>query len=143
MDTRLSAYLQAPKSNGNPHEQALIRRWWVEKKRSQGLLAWEYYLRGCYVDAVWFPDVDDSDEVFGTGMPLKYPINGKVIVLCEAKIRLTPELIGQALVYKSFAVREGAILREARIFADTGSDHLRTAACDLGLEVEIQDDTPE
>ena len=44
--------------------------------------------------------------------------------LCEAKLDLTPELIGQALVYKQFTIHAGAIIKEcvvagakARVFA--------------------------
>src|SRR5690606_42153184 len=41
----MDVYLKEPISNGNPREQALIRRWWCEQKASSGLLVWEYCLR--------------------------------------------------------------------------------------------------
>jgi hypothetical protein len=56
-------------------------------------------------------------------------------VLCEAKLRLTPELIGQALVYGSFARRLGAKVQSIVIFAEKGSESLQEAAKELGLEV--------
>ena len=105
---------------------------------------WEYYLRGCYLDAVWFPDTAGSGEEYaGTNAASKYPISGRDVILCEAKIRLTPELIGQAVVYNSFAHREGARVRFVAIFAETGSDHLRIAADDLGLKVVLDNRTME
>jgi hypothetical protein len=126
-------------SNGNPDEQALIRRWW-HHQGGGGLLVWEYYLAGCYLDAVWFPEHPTAaGEQPGTRTAAKFPIEGRSVVLCEAKIRLTPELIGQALVYKTFAEKAGANVTRTVIFAREGRTELRIAAEKLGLEVVLLD----
>ena len=59
------------------------------------------------------------------------------MVLCEAQVSFIPELIGQALVYKQFALRAGALVRETAVFAETGTPSLRVAAQELGLTVVI------
>lgn len=136
----MDSYHQAPISNGNPDEQALIRQWWHEEQGGRGLIVWEYYIGGCYVDAVWFSDhAEHGREEPGAKAHTRFPITGQSIVLCEAKIRLTPELIGQALVYQTFAKRAGAEVGRTIILARSGSQELRMAARDLGLEVILQD----
>ena len=136
----MDLYRLPPISNGNPEEQALIRRWWHEQHAARGLMVWEYYLNGCYVDAVWFHDHSATGtEEQGLKAPIRFPIIGKPIVLCEAKVRLTPELIGQALVYGSFARRLGADVAGIVIFAKSGSHALVTAAEDLGLQVVLSE----
>ena len=127
-------YLRASVSNGHPHEQALIRRWWHETHGARGRLVWEYYLGDCYLDAMWFPDANDrGTELPGIGAPTNYPIASVPVVLCEAKLRLTPELIGQALVYGSFARRAGENVQSIVIFAETARPAFVTAAEYLGL----------
>jgi len=132
-------YLRTPVSNGNPVEQALIRQWWHEEQGAKGRLVWEYYLGDCYLDAMWFPDADiEGEEHPGTGAPRRFPLAGASVVVCEAKQRLTPELIGQALVYSVFARRAGADVRSTVIFAQAGGDAFKTAAEDLGLAVVLR-----
>lgn len=135
--TPTSSYLRASITNGNPHEQALIRRWWHEHHNAQGRLVWEYPLCGRWVDAILFPEVaDTSIEDSGLKLPSRFPISGARIVLCEAKHRhVTPALIGQALVYSAFARRAGAIVERTVIFADAVAPDIYAAAVDLGLEV--------
>ena len=119
-------YLRPSVSNGHPHEQALIRRWWHEVHSARGHLVWEYYLGDCYLDAMWFPEANGhGTKVPGIGAPTNYPISGVPVVLCEAKLRLTPELIGQALLYGVFARRAGADIRSTVIFAETARPRLR------------------
>jgi hypothetical protein len=131
-------YLRAAISNGPASEQALIRRWWHEKQGARGHIVWEYYLSGCYLDAIWFPESDDhGSEYPGLSAPAKFPIAGAPVVLCEAKVRLNPELIGQALVYGTFARRAGADVRSIMVFAETAPPAIRLAGEDLGLEVVL------
>ena len=131
-----SPYLRPAVSNGHPGEQQLIRQWWYEQHEAKGALVWEYYLEGCYLDAIWFPDAEGNGVEFpGLKAPITFPIAGKRIVICEAKLRLTPELIGQALVYGAFAKRRGADIQSIVVFAATGSDSMRAAATALGLQV--------
>jgi hypothetical protein len=125
----MDSYRHPPISNGNPDEQALIRRWWHEQHAGRGLMVWEYYLRGCYLDGMWFPEaLAVGAEEPGLNAPSKFPIAGKRVTLCEAKVRLTPELIGQALVYASFARGLGALVERVVIFAKTGSKDRRREA---------------
>jgi hypothetical protein len=127
-------YLREALSNGQPREQALIRQWWQKEKGGRGCLIWEYYLGGRFLDALWLPgETEACKEHHGTGITQKFPIAGKTVVLCEAKLQLTPELIGQALVYRSFALRLGANVHSTVIFAETATDDMRQAAADLGL----------
>lgn len=131
-------YMKAAISNGNPAEQALIRRWWHEVENAEGRLVWEYYLDGRYVDAIWFPDdPKDSVESDGKDAPGRFSLRNKKIILCEAKLELTPELIGQALVYSTFALNAHGKLGRTVVFAETGSDAMRRAAKQLGLWVVI------
>ena len=107
-------------------------------------MVWEYYLAGCYLDAVWFPEANGREnEASGLRAAARFPIAVVPVVLCEAKLRLTPELIGQALVYGAFARRIGANVRSIVIFAETarGSD-LKAAAEDLGLTVVLPQSLP-
>ena len=134
----VTSYLRPSVSNGHPREQALIRQWWHETHGARGRLVWEYYLGDCYLDAMWFPEAPEHGaESAGIGAPIKYPISGMPVVLCEAKLRLTPELIGQALVYGSFARRAGADVQSIVIFAERSQPSFAAAASDLGLEVVL------
>lgn len=134
----VSDYVRAAISNGHPREQALIRRWWHEKHGARGRIVWEYYLGGCYLDAMWFPESTDSGSEYpGLGAPAKFPIAGVPVVLCEAKLRLNAELIGQALVYGTLARRANADVRSVMIFAETALPAFRTASEDLGLVVVL------
>ena len=134
-------YVRPAVSNGRPGEQAQIRRWWYEVHRAQGILVWEYYLGDCFVDAIWFPDADESGvEYSGLGAPAKFPLIKASVVICEAKARLSPELIGQALLYGALARRAGADVRGVIILAESGRPAFQAAARDLGLEVVIADD---
>ena len=131
-------YLRPSVSNGHPHEQALIRRWWHQVHNARGCLVWEYYLGDCYLDAMWFPEAkEQGTEVSGIGAPTNYPISGMPVVLCEAKLRLTPELIGQALVYGVFARRAGAEVTSIVVFAETARPAFAAAAEELGLKVVL------
>jgi hypothetical protein len=134
----VTIYLRPSVSNGHPREQALIRQWWHEVHGARGRLVWEYYLGDCYLDAMWFPEaLETGTEVAGTGAPTKYPISGLPVVLCEAKLRLTPELIGQALVYGSFARRAGANVQSIVVFAERSRPSFAVAAGELGLKVVL------
>jgi hypothetical protein len=134
----VSNYDRPPVSNGHPKEQALIRRWWHEVHAARGRLVWEYYLGDCYLDAMWFPDADETAAEYpGTSAPTRFPIAGATVVLCEAKLRLTPELVGQALMYGAFARRAGAEIRSMVIFAETGKAAFVSAAEELGLDVVL------
>ena len=135
----MQQYLKAPVSNGNRREQALIRRWWHEENSGNGALVWEYYLEGRYADAVWFPNAPNPGiEVSGRKAPEKYPLQGIEIVLCEAKSHLTPELIGQALVYMKFACYAGARVRETIVFSETADSSMKKVAEDLRLKVVVR-----
>jgi len=121
-------------SNGNPVEQALIRRWWHEQHAARGVIVWEYYLEGRYLDAVWFPDEDSVGlEHPGVQAQSRFPLAGKQVVLCEAKLKLTPELVGQALVYQRFANHAGARIKEVVIFSMETDESIVRAAKELGL----------
>lgn len=134
----LADYVRPSVSNGHPREQALIRRWWHEAHGARGRLVWEYYLGECYLDAMWFPDVnDDGAEYSGLAAPSKFPIFGVPVVLCEAKSYLNPQVIGQALVYGAFARRAGVDVRSIVVFAEKASPAFRAAAEDLGLQVVV------
>lgn len=91
-----------------------------------------------YADGVWFLNAPDTGaEEPGKQTAKRFPLEGNKVVLCEAKISLDPELIGQALVYTRFAWRAGGSVRETVIFAETGSRSLQEAAQELGLTVVI------
>ena len=82
----LTDHLLPSVSNGHPREQALVRRWWREVQGARGLLVWEYYLEGCYLDAVWFPEASEARvEASGMRAPIAHPLDGRPVVLCEAK----------------------------------------------------------
>ena len=137
-DFRMNQYLKAPISNGNPKEQALIRRWWHEKQNKKGALIWEYHLEGKYADAIWIPYSSESGVDYpGKGTAKKFPITGVEIVLCEAKLELTPEVVGQALVYTQFAKHAGASVLETILFCEKGGESMLRAANELGLNSEI------
>lgn len=135
-----SRYLRPPVSNGNAHEQALIRRWWHERQDKRGLMIWEYALQGRYLDAVWIPGHDGVGlEESGNTPSQQRSIATTAVVLCEAKARaLSFELIGQALVYTKLATRAGATVERTVVFAQTADPVLRSAAEELGLEVEVR-----
>ena len=132
-------FLRVPVSNGSPEEQALIRRWWHKEHEAQGRVVWEYHFKGNrYADAIWFPDAEGSFEEEGKEAPKRFPLAENEIVLCEAKLELTPELVGQALVYRQFVLYAGALVRQTVVFAEIGCDSLRRAAGDLGLTVVVE-----
>jgi hypothetical protein len=136
-----SDYIRPAVCNGHPKEQALIRRWWSEVNSARGCLVWEYYLGDCYADAVWFPEAEQGGlEHPGTNGMTRFPIAGRSIVLCEAKLRLTPELIGQGLVYRHLARVAGARLQSVVLFAERSNPSFRAAAEDAGFQVVVQDD---
>lgn len=92
----------------------------------------------CYLDAMWFPDSAELGiEHSRFKAPALFPIVGSNVVLCEAKLRLTPELIGQALVYGVFARNAGAQVMRTVIFAREGKPAFVAAAQTLGLEVAL------
>lgn len=122
-------------------EQALIRRWWHEVHEARGRIVWEYFLGECYADAVWFPETGGVGEEYpGTRASERFPIERQTVVLCEAKLRLNPELIGQALVYAVMARSAGADVRATVAFAERGSKSMVAAAKALGLEVVLGHD---
>ena len=87
-------YLLPAVSNGNPQEQRLIRRWWQQCEQGAGSIVWEYYFSGSYADALWFRETADEEENDGKNAPRRCPIAEREVTLCEAKLRLIPELIG-------------------------------------------------
>ena len=130
----METYLKDSISNGNKHEQALIRKWWYNEHKARGLIVWEYYMEGRYQDAVWFPNVAGTcNEADGKNAPQLYPLKNQEVVLCEAKLDLTPELIGQALVYKQFAQHAGALIRSCVIFSETAKEQMVSVAKELNL----------
>lgn len=132
------SYLLPSVSNGNPSEQAMIRRWWHEQNQARGRLVWEYYLEGFYVDAIWFPDATGQEvEEPGKKTGRLFPLNGERIVLCEAKTTLNPELVGQALVYSEFARRAGATVLDTVVFAELALPQMKDVARALGLRVVV------
>ncbi len=132
-------FLRPSVSNGLPREQALIRRWWHEQHSARGRIVWEYHMEGKFADAVWFPDVSCSDsEESGKDSSRRFPLADMTIVLCEAKKDLTPEVVGQALVYARFASRAGALVREVVVFAESGHRSMQEAGSDLGLKVIVR-----
>jgi hypothetical protein len=140
----MTRYLQPSISNGLPTEQALIRCWWHEQHGARGRIVWEYYLEGCYVDAVWFPDAPGHRlEEPGKGTGRLFPIKGENIVVCEAKKSLTPELIGQALVYSELARRAGANLKDTVVFAEIGAPAMIEVAQKFGLNITMSPLTEE
>jgi len=131
-------------SNGNPHEQALIRAWWWELKQGKGRLVWEYHLEGRYADAIWFPEAADNGvEETGKDSQQRFPIAGERVVLCEAKSEMTPELVGQALVYSEFARRAGGDLQETIVFTYKADQSMREAAAAYGLSVITPEELSE
>ncbi len=99
---------------------SLIRRWWHDQHNARGRIVWEYDLEGFYADAIWFPNapVNGAEEP-GKGTARLFPLAGERIALCEAKATLTPEHVGQALVYSGFARRAGAELAEKTVFSQS------------------------
>ena len=131
----MNSHLKDSISNGNKYEQALIRKWWHEEHQAKGLIVWEYYMEGRYQDAIFFPNATESGiESDGKNAPRRYPLKDQEVLLCEAKMELTPELIGQALVYRQFAVHAGANIEGCLIFSETASESMLTAAIELGLQ---------
>lgn len=131
-------YLQPSISNGVPAEQAVIRRWWHEKHKARGRIVWEYYLDGCYADAIWFPDAPgQGQEEPGKGTGRLFPLSGENVVVCEAKQTLTPELIGQAMVNSELTRRAGANLRYTVVFAERATTALKEVAEKFGLTVTV------
>ena len=91
-------------------------------------------MEGRYQDTIWFPNMAGScNEADGKNAPQLYPLKNQEVVLCEAKIDLTPELIGQALVYKQFAQHSGAIIKNCVIFSETAKEQMVCVAKELNL----------
>jgi hypothetical protein len=137
--SNMAEYLRSSISNGNPLEQALIRRWWHANYHARGRMVWEYYFEGMYADAVWFfnaPVV--AVEEPGRGAPERFLLRGTEVVLCEAKAALTPELIEQALVYTRVALRAGADVRETVIFVERGTHTMQEVAKELGFTLVVR-----
>ncbi len=127
-------------SNGNPDEQALIRRWWWEQESARGQLVWEYHVDGYYVDALWFPEAHPcGTEHPGRGVAVLHPVHGADVVLCEAKLTLNPELIGQAVVYSRLLRNKGANVSRVLLFCRTASADMRDVARHLQFEVVASD----
>jgi hypothetical protein len=102
-------------------------------------MVWEYTLENRSVDAIWFPSVPSvGEEHNGKAAARRHPLKGVEVVLCEAKAAaLTPELVGQALVYRQFVLRAGAIVRDTVVFAPKADDAMRRAAAELGLTLVV------
>lgn len=131
-------HLRIAVSNGQPQEQRLIRKWWHEEHGARGRLVWEYCLEDWYADAIWFPhETAAGGEQPGIAAASRFPLEGQRVVLCEAKARLTPELIGQAMVYRKLAESAGAQVDRVVIFSVRAPARLRGIAEDLGLEVVV------
>ncbi len=129
-----SPFLQEAVSNGNAVEQAIIRRWWREAMGAPGVLVWEYFLEGFYADAVIFLDRSPpGSEAPGRRTAERYPLKDERVILCEAKTTLTAELLGQALVYRSVVLDQGAQLESVHVFASEGSARMIAVAHELGL----------
>lgn len=104
--------------------------------QGEGRLIWEYHLEGRFADAVWFPEsTKDGVEETGKESNKRFPLTGKKVFLCEAKMDLSPELVGQALVYSEFARRAGAELVETLVFAYSTDQSMLEAAEAYGLKV--------
>ena len=104
---------------------------------SAGVLVWEYCLEGrFYADAVIFLDlVPTGAEMPGQQTAKRYPLKGARVVLCEAKANeLSPELIGQALVYRSIALACGAQVESTNVFAAADSPRMLAVAHEYGLK---------
>ena len=130
-------YRKAPISNGNPDEQALIRKWWQEKCDGKGVLVWEYYVDPYYIDALWFKDNPNHGREYpGRNGRIQFPVSGEHVVLCEAKLSFNPELIGQALTYSFLLMRAGAKVERTVIFTEQSNSILEDVAQKYGLEVE-------
>jgi hypothetical protein len=135
---KLTDYLRPSVSNGDPREQAMIRRWWYERHGAKGRLVWEYYLEGRYIDSFWFPGTGEIGvESVGLGAPTLFPLAGQEVVLCEAKSSLIPELVGQALVFTKLALRAHAIVKDTVVFAEIADKSMRDVAVELGLTVNV------
>ena len=131
-------FLRAAISNGHPHEQAVIRRWWHETHGARGRIVWEYYLKNAWPDAVWFADDECVGiEESGRRASILFPLRDANVVLCEAKMQLTSQLIGQAIVYSWALKRAGAHVREIVIFAESDPRAIRGAAESVGLTVVL------
>jgi hypothetical protein len=134
-----SPYRLPSVSNGNPIEQELIRRWWHESMKAAGQLVWEYYLEGMYADAVLFLDrTPEGVEQPGRLVAERFPLRGQRVILCEAKVpALTPELIGQAVAYRSVLLSQGARLEAVNIFSITASRRMIIVAREMGLTPNV------
>ena len=87
-----------------------------------------------YQDAILFPNSSGFGiEKDGKSAPQLHPLKNQEVILCEAKLDLTPELIGQALVYKQFAGHSGAIIKECVIFSETAKEQMINVAKELSL----------
>ena len=87
---------------------------------------------------MWFPN-DECVGVEETGQraSVLFPVRGADVVLCEAKMELTSQLIGQAAVYSWVLKRAGANVRETVVFAQADPRAIRGAAESLGFTVVL------
>ena len=68
----------------------------------------------CYIDAVWIKDNSNHNKEFsGRKTRARFPVSGEHVVVCEAKMKLNPELIGQALTHSFLLERAGATVDRA------------------------------
>jgi hypothetical protein len=131
-------FLRKSISNGHAKEQAMIRRWWHTTHGARGRIVWEYYFKSAWPDAIWFPnDACVGVEEDGQQAAVLFPIRGAEVVLCEAKMKLTSQLIGQAAVYTWVLKQAGAHVRETVIFAQADPSAIRGAAESLGFTVVV------
>ena len=101
-------------------------------------------MEGRSADAIWFPDaavncVEESGKESGK----RFPLANQEIVLCEAKMALTPELVGQALAYSEFVRRAGGKLRETIVFAYSTDQSMQEAAESFGLTIILAEGMEE
>jgi len=102
-------------------------------------MVWEYKLEERWADGILFlNDKAHALEEPGINTSMRFPLKGTEVIICEAKAALTPELVGQALVYSYLAVRAGAVVRETVVFAEEGTPAMKEAAAHLGLTVQVE-----
>jgi hypothetical protein len=67
----------------------------------------------------------------------RFLLEGQRAVVCEAKERLTREVMSQALVYRKLAQKAGAHVDRTVIFAARAPEWLKEIAEELVLEVVV------
>ena len=132
------SWIREAVSNGNPKEQAAIRRWWKKEKAGRGHLQWEFTLAGNWsADALWFPESgQNGEELKGLGSS-SLDLRGCPVSLLEAKRCFTPELLGQAVCYREFLIDTGAVIRGTWIFTEEEVFPLRRVAERHGIDVVV------